>query len=428
MDSLMKTSVVARTLSAGVLVASALLGAPERAAAQTYTRTDLVTNICCESNGTRFDPTLIGGWGVAFGTAGAAWVVANSNARSNLYDGAGRRQALVVRMENAPDFGNSSPTGVAANGGSGFKVANDSGDFGPARFLFATQEGTITGWTPVTSSTQNTHAHIAVDRSAHGGDVAANYTGLAVGKDVAGDRLYAADFAGKRIDMFDGTFTPLRSDFNDPNLPAGYAPFNVRVLDGRVYVAYAVPDQQRFKPVTGPGSGIIDVFGTDGTFQSRLITGGPLNAPWGMALAPNNFGPLSGLLLVANTGDGRINAFKPTSGEFAGALTSAAGPIVIDGLHGIDFGNGVSGQPTNSLFYAAAPTFAAVGVFGRVDVAPRSSCPGDFNVDGRVTNQDIFDFLNAWFAADRRTDVDRADGVDVQDIFAFLGAWFSGCA
>jgi uncharacterized protein (TIGR03118 family) len=157
--------------------------------------------------------------------------------------------------------------------------------------------------------------------------------------------------------------------FTDPRLPAGYAPFGIQAIDGSLYVTFAKQDTAAHDNINGAGLGIVDVFDATGHFVKRLIdAGGPLNAPWGVALAPANFGTFSAALLVANFGDGKINAFNASTGALIGTLGNASGaPIAIDGLWGIAFGNGVNSQPTNTLFFAGGPFGETHGVYGRID-------------------------------------------------------------
>jgi uncharacterized protein (TIGR03118 family) len=158
--------------------------------------------------------------------------------------------------------------------------------------------------------------------------------------------------------------------FVDPTLPAGYAPFGIQAIGGSIVVTFAKQDAAAHDDVAGAGLGIVDVFDSSGHFVKRLVdAGGLLNAPWGLALAPANFGPFSNALLVGNFGDGKINAFDATTGAPMGTLTNAAGmPIAIDGLWGLAFGNGINAQPTNTLFFSGGPSDETHGVFGRIDL------------------------------------------------------------
>jgi uncharacterized protein (TIGR03118 family) len=259
--------------------------------------------------------------------------------------------------------GASGPTGIVFNGGSGFTVSA-GGRSGPAIFIFVTEAGTVAGWSPGVDAT---NAVVAFD----GSSLAASYKGAALATQGNASFLYAADFHNGRVDVFDSSFarvTPT-GKFVDPNLPAGYAPFNVQAIGNRLYVAYAKQDAQAADEVPGAGLGVVDVFDTGGTFLQRLVTGGALNAPWGIVMAPANFGTFSNALLVGNFGDGKINAFDPTTGSMLGTLSRSDGsPLVLDGLWGMAFGNGLNSQPANTLFYAAGPNDEAHGLYGRIDV------------------------------------------------------------
>jgi uncharacterized protein (TIGR03118 family) len=219
---------------------------------------------------------------------------------------------------------------------------------------------------------QPNEAVVAVNRSNEG----AIYKGLAIASTADGDRLYAADFHNARVDVFNGSFQLLARPgaFIDPNLPAGYAPFGIQTIGSWVYVSYAKQDEEREDEVAGPGLGIVDVYDTNGTFLRRAITGGALNAPWGMTLAPAGFGEFGGELLVGNFGDGRLHAYRITASgpyQFHAPLRLTNGePIVIDGLWGIGFGNGAAAGPVTSLFFAAGPDDEEHGLFGVINPAP----------------------------------------------------------
>jgi uncharacterized protein (TIGR03118 family) len=212
----------------------------------------------------------------------------------------------------------------------------------------------------------NTQAVVVIDNSASG----ASYKGLAIDSTSAGTRLYAANFHDARVDVFDGAFAPVTvaGAFTDPNLPAGYAPFGIQTLAGSVYVAYALQDEEGEEEVAGPGLGVVDKYDFAGHLLARVATGGALNAPWGLALAPAGFGRFSGKLLVGNFGNGRINVFDPVTFEPKGHLKGTDGKaIVIDGLWGIAFGNGATAGPATTLFFAAGPDDEEHGLFGRLD-------------------------------------------------------------
>jgi uncharacterized protein (TIGR03118 family) len=299
------------------------------------------------------DTDLVNGWGLAASAAGPWWVNAADAGKSLLYNGEGVKNALVVAVPGAP-------TGIVFNGGPGFVIPS----VGAARFLFVSEDGTISAWSP--SLVPNTQAVVVVDRSAAG----ASYKGLAIDSTSAGTRLYAADFHNARVDVFDGAFAPVTAAgaFKDPGLPAGYAPFGIQTLAGSVFVAYAKQDEEGEDEVAGEGLGIVDKYDLAGRLLARVATGGALNAPWGMALAPAGFGRFSGKLLVGNFGNGRINVFDPVTFEPKGHLKGTDGKaIVIDGLWGIAFGNGGTAGPATTLFFAAGPNDEEDGLFGRLD-------------------------------------------------------------
>jgi uncharacterized protein (TIGR03118 family) len=312
------------------------------------------------------DPLLINPWGMSFSATSPIWVSNEGTGASTLYNISGTtgkitQNPLVVTIPGPP-------TGQVFNGGSGFEVEPGR----PARFLFAGLDGTISGWNP---GANLTNALKKVDNSAFG----AVYTGLALGSNASGQFLFGANFTGGSIDVFDSTFAPasLAGSFTDPTLPAGYAPFNIQNIGGNLYVAYAElgpgGDEE-----TGIGKGLVSVFDTNGNFVRRLATGsdaggslGELNAPWGFALAPSDFGVLSNALLVGNFGDGHINAFDPATDAFLGQMLASNGsPVEIEGLWGIAFGNGGNGGIHNRLYFAAGIDDEQHGLFGSLQVIP----------------------------------------------------------
>jgi uncharacterized protein (TIGR03118 family) len=310
------------------------------------------------------DPRLVNAWGIAFNPTGFVWVANNGSATSTLYDGNGVPQTLVVAIPPG-SAGASNPTGIVFNSGATFQVSQN-GVSGGSAFIFASENGTLSGWSPAVN---RTNAIVAVDTGASG----AAYKGLATASYLGASYLYAADFRNGRIDVYDSTWKPVTlpgGSFSDPNLPAGYAPFGIQAIGGRIYVAYAQRAAGSSEETKGAGLGIVDVFDAGGALVKRLVgNGGALNAPWGLAMAPANFGGASNMLLVANFGDGKINAFNADTGAFAGVLSRSGGaPIVIDGLWGIAFGPGVNSQPTNTLFYTAGPGDEAHGAYGRIDL------------------------------------------------------------
>jgi uncharacterized protein (TIGR03118 family) len=313
------------------------------------------------------DPDLINPWGLVFNPTAVAWVADAETGVSTLYNGAGVKQSLVVTIPTPPNgTPPSHPTGIVFSGGADFVVAVGTLS-GPSRFMFATEDGTISGWAP---NVDPTHAILKVDNSTHD----AIYKGLALAGNGSGHFLYATDFHDARIDVFDASFHPVTAPggFRDSRIPSGYAPFGIQNILGNLYVTYAKQDDAKEDDVAGQGFGFVDVFDANGNLLHRLVTRGQLNAPWGLALAPADFGRFSNTLLVGNFGDGRISAFDLRSGEFRGQLRTAHNrPIEIDGLWALVFGNGVAGQPTNALFFTAGPDDEEHGLYGRIDAVGR---------------------------------------------------------
>lgn len=309
------------------------------------------------------DPNLINGWGVAFNPTGFAWVNAADSGKAVLYDGNGQPQSLVVTVPG-PGGSAGNPTGIVFSAGADFVVTNGVAN-GPARFLFATEQGTVAGWAPNVNAT---NAFTAVDNSGSG----AVYTGLALSGNGVTHLLYACNFSGARIDVFDGTFKSVEvpGGFVDSRLPASYAPFGIQAIGGDIYVTYAKQEEPGGdEEVKGPGLGFVNVFDPQGHLIRRIASRGPLNAPWGIALAPASFGPFGGALLIGNLGDGTINAFGTMSGKFLGKLRRADHRAIrVDGLWGMQFGNGISSQETNSLFWAAGPNDEEDGAYGVINV------------------------------------------------------------
>jgi len=342
---------------AALLGLTALFGfAPAAPSLNSYAVHNLVSDGSIPAEHT--DPNLVNAWGLVASATSPWWVADNETAVSTLYNGSGTPQSLVVSVPGAP-------TGIVFNGGAHF-VVSSGGSSGPARFLFASEDGTISGWNPaVPPPPTSTQAIVAVDNSPAG----ANYKGLAIASTASGDFLYAADFHNARVDVFDGNFAPatMPGAFVDPGLPARFAPFGIQNLQGRIYVAYAMQDKEGEDEVTGEGLGFVSVFDTAGHFLARVASGEPLNAPWGLAIAPAGFGRFSGNLLVGNFGDGRINAYDLATWEPRGHLKTANHrPLVIDGLWGIGFGNGAASGPTTTLYFAAGPDDEEHGLFGSV--------------------------------------------------------------
>jgi uncharacterized protein (TIGR03118 family) len=338
------------------------------ASASGYVSTHLISNVNTAGNPSNpystsnADPNLVNAWGIAFNPQGFVWVANNGTSTSTLYDGNGVAQSLVVAIPPG-NAGSASPTGIVFNGTSGFQVTQ-GGLTGTSAFLFVGEAGTLSGWSPAVNMTK---AVLVVDGAAQG----KVYKGLALATAGAAPQLYAADFHNGVVDVFNASFAPVvqAGAFSDSSLPAGYAPFGIQAIGNQIFVSYAMQDAAAHDDVAGAGLGAVDIFDTAGNLVKRLIApGGKLNAPWGMAMAPANFGTFSNALLVGNFGDGKINAFDPATGAFLGTLTDRGGTVIaIDGLWGLAFGNGINSQPTNTLFYAAGPANEQNGVYGRID-------------------------------------------------------------
>ncbi len=309
------------------------------------------------TNALHHDTNLVNAWGLAFNPQGYSWIANAGTGTSTLYDGNGVPQSLVVTLNQG------SPAGIVYNGTTDFSIT-ENGASGAAPFIFATLQGQISAWAP---GVDGTHSFTIVDNSTSG----AVYTGLAIDTSAGGDMLYAADFTKGTVEVFSGTFSPVTpaGGFVDSTLPAGYAPFGIQQIGDKIYVAYAQPDPTTHEK-TGAGLGLVDVFDKQGNLLSHLIpTGGALNAPWGLAIAPANFGKFSNMLLVGNFGDGKINVYDPATGAMQGTLSNNDGSaIVVPGLWALQFGNGINAQPANTLFYTAGPGQEQHGLYGRIDM------------------------------------------------------------
>ena len=335
-----------RTIALTVALGLALMVTSGVAVAQ-YKLTNLDSNVKGQARYT--DPLLVNGWGLVYGPGFPFWVSDAGSGWSTIYNGGGVKQGLEVVVPSANGRGPGSPTGIVFNGSQDFQIQGS-----PAVFLFATLDGTISGWAP---QSDLNNAIIAVDNSKSG----AVYTGLAITSKTSGNLLYAADVANNKVDVYDGNFTFVKS-FTDTTLPAAFTPFGIQDINGLVYVAFA-------DSTGGPG-GFIDVFTEAGVLMGTLIKGAPLNQPWGIALAPSNFGPLSNTLLVSNNinNSGTINGFNPSNGHFVGTVKNDDDePIHIDQLWGIEFGGGTPNDgATNELFFTAGPGNNVAGTFGKI--------------------------------------------------------------
>jgi uncharacterized protein (TIGR03118 family) len=347
-----------RRIAGAACLGAVLLMLSAPAGAQ-YHLTTLVSNQL-ESHAPTIDPLLANPWGLARSTTSPWWISDNDTGWSTLYTATGTQEGLRVLVPTAgngpaePTGGNGpgTPTGIVFNGSStDFQIQSM-----PASFIFATLDGTISAWSSKVNKNQSI---IAVDNSAS----KASYTGLAITSNPSGNFLYAADNANNHIDMFDGTFTLVKS-FSDPAVPSTLSVFGVQDINGLVYVTYAVPN-------IGAG-GVVDIFKEDGTFVKTLIQGTILNQAWGVAAAPAHFGPLSNTLLISNNSvEGTINAFDPITGKFVGTIRDEHGEkIILNNLWGIAFGGGnTTNGATNELFVTVGQgigTNELAGTFAKI--------------------------------------------------------------
>lgn len=325
------------------------------------------------------DPNLVNAWGISKSAASPFWTADNGTGLSTLYIVNSVQTAPVTRnplvVTIPPSTGSTAsgtPTGTVANSNtSEFLLAPGLS----SAFLFDTEDGTISGWNPRVPGGA-TNAILKVDNSQMvypNGGVGAVYKGLALAKNGASDFLYAANFRSGNVDVFNNAFQPAGS-FTDPSLTAqGYAPFGIQTIGSNIYVTFAKQDDTKHDDVAGPGNGYVDLFSPAGVMLGRLASNGPLNSPWGIALAPSSFGAFGGDLLVGNFGDGRINVFNPDTHAFLGQLTAAgaSSPISINGLWALTFGNGGNGGLTNTLYFAAGFNDESDGLFGSISPGPQ---------------------------------------------------------
>jgi uncharacterized protein (TIGR03118 family) len=316
-----------------------------------YTVTNLVSNQ--NANGANpADPTLVNAWGITSGPGTPFWVSDNGTGKSTLYNSLGQKQNLTVTI---PAVGGSTaagtPTGVIFNTTTQFDVTENGVTASPL-FIFATQDGTIRGWSPKVDAAK---ALVGADRSS----VGASYTSLALANDGTENLIFAADNSSNReIDVFKSDFS-LKMSFSDPELQSKMAPYGMRVINGKLWVT--------FTPLNKGQDGLVDIFNLDGTVFKHDAAHGPLHSPWGLELAPANFGSFSNAVLIGNNdAQGHINAFDPGTGKFLGPLTDATGaPISINQLWGLEFGKGAGANgAVNELFFTAGPDNYANGLFG----------------------------------------------------------------
>jgi len=324
------------------------------------------------------DLNLKNAWGVFFNPNGPVWVANNATGTSTLYDGHGNpfvppgaAVPLVVTIPSVDGSGQGVPTGLTFSSGSDFVISPGPPPV-PARFIFVTEDGVIAAWAGGTAATK-------MYPPGNANPTGAVYKGVALAGNGTAHFLYAADFHNKKIEVFDSTFMPVASfgGFTDPGIPPEYGPFNIMNINGTLYVAYAVKEEDGDDEVAGQGLGFIDAYDPNGVLLGRVASHGTLNAPWGMAIAPDGFGKFSNALIVGNFGDGKLQAYDLVKGTPLGQLRDANNSVIaIDGLWGIQFGNGLLDQPTTTLFFAAGPNDESDGLYGSLTATNPLPNPG----------------------------------------------------
>jgi len=379
----MVACVVTLATAASVLAQTSPTQKPLAHKSPAYKQTNLVTS-GKPLKGRFRDKNLLNPWGLVQNQT-PFWVSDNNAGVSTLYDGQGKavkvkvgkkKQQFIVTI---PPPGNSTataaPTGIVFNG-----IATDfTGDI----FIFATEDGTISGWQLADGFTAMRH----VDNSAiPTPTTGAVYKGLAIATLNGHQFIYATNFRSGKVDVFDGGYNPVTSltgTFTDPSPMAGFAPFGIRLFGtSNLWVSYAEQDTPKHDPIHMAGAGYINIFTTDGVFVRRFATGGNLNAPWGMVLTPSTFGPLGGDFWIGNFGDGMINAFD-SMGNSKGQPTDNKGkPLNVDGLWALVFGDGSNKAATTSLYFTAGPNMETEGIFGKFDVTPTSKASAGSAMQG----------------------------------------------
>ena len=342
----LKRNIVGCALGAALMLCISM-----HAFAQHYQQINLVSDVPGMAPVT--DANLVNPWGLASSSSSPWWVADNGTGVSTLYNGAGQKINLTVTIP--PPAGGtppSAPTGIVFNG--------NSSDFGGARFIFVTEDGTISAWTTGSNAVlEYTNPTKAV------------YKGATIAQVNGANFLYVANFFNGTVDVFNTSFVPTfvpTGAFTDPQIPAGFAPFNVQELNGNLFVAFAKQDEDKEDEVAGPGLGYADIFDPNGNLLLRLRSGHWMNAPWGVALAPDTgFGKLEGRLLVGQFGSGQIATFDLDHGNFHGMLLGLRGrPLQIEGLWALRFGNGANAGPVDTLFFTAGIDDEAHGLFGTI--------------------------------------------------------------
>ena len=305
----------------------------------------------------RVDSLLLDAYGIAFSPSGNIWLSSQVSGLSFIDDKEGNQLLAPVSIPSPTTLWGGAITGLVYNGSADFALPNTM----PSKFIFSGADGIISGWNPGTNSSAVT----VVDNSA-----TSAYNGITLATNAGMNYIYAANIKTGAIDVFDASFKPVKIFFTDPALPMQYAPFDIKEIDGKLYVLYAKVDSNRNQMI-GAGYGIINIFNTDGSFVKRFVTNGQLNAPWGITKAPDSFfgtgsTGTNSTILVGNFGDGHINAYN-ADGMFIGAILSNGKPLVIDGLWGISFAPVTATTiDQNRLYFEAGPKGETEGLFGYI--------------------------------------------------------------
>jgi uncharacterized protein (TIGR03118 family) len=346
------------------LVLSLGLALPLMAGSNEYIQHNLIADT--PGNADLTDPNLVNPWGIALSATSPFWISENGTGLATVYSTSITSTISIAALKVAipPGASDSSSTfgpvsGQLSNSTTVFLIGTTK-----ASFLFCTEDGTISGWNGGAAAT------IKIDNSSKG----AVYKGMALGGTSTAPQLYVANFHAGTVEVYDGNFAPVTlaaGAFADSKIPTGFAPFNIVNFNSSLYVAYAKQDSAGMDDAPGPGNGYVDIFDMSGNLKTRLVSGGALNSPWGMAIAPANFGAFSNMLLVGNFGDGHINAYDPALGTSLGALQSPSGAtIAISGLWALQVGNGKSGGDVNAVYFTAGPGGETHGLFGSLQAGP----------------------------------------------------------
>ena len=363
-----------RPLAVIVLAASLAISSPPAASAgNSFRETDLLSDLA--GRAAHLDAAVVNPWGIAVTGRGEFRISDNGSGLSTAYSRTGAALGAVFAI---PPAGSGNPTGLVANDQSGF-VISSAGKSARSRFIMASEDGSISAWSPQVDAGNAIQVASTAD---------AVYKGLALGRSEDKAYLFAANFHAGTVDVFDSHFAPVTwtGAFSDPDLPEGYAPYNIANLGGKLYVAYAKQDADRHDDVAGAGFGYLDVFSTNGHLLRRLVSGGALNAPWGMTLAPKHFGPFGRALIVGNFGDGLINAFDVSTGGLLGSLEDSTGAaIAIEGLWGLAFA-GSNGEEESrgsaALYFTAGIEDEKHGLVGSLRASEDLADDEDGDDDG----------------------------------------------